>query len=269
MARTNIPSLRRTQLAGGRAKVGVAMTKEAEAAAASAPPPEPERKPWHRRLNLAISAFIMSVTITLINAFYSVRGSEVIVLEPEQVILYRDGEGEYAVLGLAIGLPMINAGGGHQGDVLLKADIQPGNAAPRFRYMAVVTPVFTDVPNAAERCALGQRCVPLPGLLIMETPNEVVDIPGGSARSRAFSFVASTGTCARPHARCAAYGNFDQAIRQLGTAPIQFTVRLEFYGDGDRTIECRTDAADLRYLREIGWVGLACRAASVRGAPLL
>ena len=129
------------------------MAEPAKPTEPGGPPPEP--KPWYRRFSLALSAFIMSVTITLINAFYSVRGSEIVLLEPEQVILYRDGEGDQAVLAFAMQLPMINAAGGQHGDVMLKADLQPGSDSPRFRYQAVVTPVFTNIPNAADRCDLG------------------------------------------------------------------------------------------------------------------
>jgi hypothetical protein len=231
------------------------------------PPGEP--KPWYRRFSLALSAFIMSVTITLINAFYSVRGSEIVVLEPEQVILYRDGEGDQAVLAFAMQLPMINAAGGQHGDVMLKADIQPGSDAPRFRYQAIVTPVFTNIPNAADRCDLGARCIAVPGLLVIERANEIVDIPGGAARSRYFSFVAASENCRNPVPACQAYGDFNRAVAQLGTRPMKIVVRVEFYGDGERTIECDTEPVHADYLRQIGWVGLACQRAAVSGDRFL
>ena len=41
--------------------------------------------------SLSLAAFVMSLGITLINIYYAMRGSEIAVDQPRQIILYRDG----------------------------------------------------------------------------------------------------------------------------------------------------------------------------------
>jgi hypothetical protein len=89
------------------------------------------------RVTLALSAFIMSLVVTLISAYYALQGPEVLVRPPEQILLYRDGEGEQSILGFGIRLDMIN-GASDYGDVMLEAELSPVS----FDYQTVLRPVF-------------------------------------------------------------------------------------------------------------------------------
>lgn len=51
----------------------------------------PRRRFSFPRMTLALSAFIMSLTITLISAYHGLQGAEMLVRAPDKVILYRDG----------------------------------------------------------------------------------------------------------------------------------------------------------------------------------
>ena len=62
--------------------------------------------------SLSLAAFVMSLTIAAINAAYALRGAEIAVDPPAQLILYRDGSGEQSVLTAAVRLSMINVADG-------------------------------------------------------------------------------------------------------------------------------------------------------------
>jgi len=228
--------------------------------------PEAKRRtPFHRRLTLSLSAFIMSLTITLLNAFYGLRGAEIVVEPPEQVLLYRDGEGENAVLTFAVRLPMINTAASY-GDLMLEATLQPGAGAPKFKYQALVHPVFTDrSAEALGKCDLESRCIARPGLFIAEQADEIIDIPAGQARSRYFAFTLAEWNCQGPKPDCAGFQNFPASAARIGSRPLDIEITLRFNGDGTRRILCRGGAIDLRYLNQVGWVNLSCQTRSVKG----
>lgn len=244
-------------------------SKEQAPRADAAAEPPPPRKRWWQYFSLGLSAFIMSVTITLINAFYSLRGPEIVVEEPDQVLLYRDGEGADAVLTVAMRVATINTAGGQHGDVMLEAEVEPRAGGPSFRYQALAQPVFTDAPDAASRCDVTTRCIGLPGLLVMEKSDQIVDLPGGAAQARYLSFPAAEWNCEGTKRACASYGNFNGALRQLEARPLDVRVRLHLHGDGDRTIICGGQKINANYLRQVGWLSLSCERRGVTGEPFL
>ena len=112
-------------------------------------PASEAKRGWLRapKLTLGLSAFIMSLTVTLINASYALRGSDIVVLPPAEALLYRDGDGAGSVLTAAMPLSMINAASGY-GDLLLDATLALPDGA-RFDWQGQVTPVlFADPQNA-------------------------------------------------------------------------------------------------------------------------
>ena len=241
---------------------------QVDAPARSEPAATPSR-PWYRRLTLALSAFIMSVTIALINAFYAVRGPEIVVPDPTEILLYRDGEGDRAILMMAIKVSMINAADGGHGDVLLDGTFEPRIGGPAFRNVTTINPVLTDLPNAAERCDLGSRCISLPGLLVMERPDQILDLPGGAARVHYLAFAIAPWNCAEGSASCDGHGNFDRATRALGNGQADMRVRLRFHGDGVREIICSGGTVNVPYLRQVGWTSNAGARCRVSGDPWL
>jgi hypothetical protein len=83
---------------------------------------------------------------------------------------------------------MINSASGHS-DVILDAALAPRLGGASFRYQGEITPLFTgDATAAAKGCALSSRCVALPNLLLVERSDQLVDLPGGSARARSLAF---------------------------------------------------------------------------------
>lgn len=228
-------------------------------------PERGRRTPIYRRLTLSLSAFIMSLTITLLNAFYGLRGAEIVVEPPGQILLYRDGEGDNAVLTFAVRLPMINTAASY-GDLMLEAALQPGPGAPGFKYQALVRPVFTDrSEEALGKCDLESRCIARPGLFVSEQADEIIDIPAGQARSRYFAFTLAEWNCQGPKPDCAAFRNFPAAAARIGSKPLDVEITLRFNSDGKRRILCRGGAIDLRYLNQVGWVNLSCQTQSVKG----
>ena len=237
---------------------------EEEAAPVKATPP------WWQtwRPSLALSAFVMSLAITLISAFTALKGPDIVVLPPDQVLFYRDGEGDDAVLTMAMELEMINTASAH-GDVLLDATIQPRGDGPAFRYQSLVRPVFTDTSTGERDCDLGSRCLELPGLYLIETVDEIVAMPGASARSTFLSFPATEWNCEGTPEQCHRYASFNQAVAAMGSDPLDVTVTIRFHQDGHRDVVCRGGAANTDYLKRAGWIAAPCEETEILGEPLI
>lgn len=214
-----------------------------------------------RGLSLGLAAFILSLTIALIQGFYALRGSEVVVQQPESVLLYRDGEGEQSVLMMAIRAPMINTAAAEHGDVVMETRARLAGDGTTFAFQSIVQPVLGGGEDNSG-CDLRARCIRLPSLLVVEYPDAIADLPGGAANVRTFSFALTQGNCAGSDA-CGRYGNFASAVTALTGRPLDATFDLEFFDDGERTLRCRTGALnqDLSgFLADVGWVNLPCQA---------
>lgn len=209
--------------------------------------------------SLSLAAFVMSLTIATINAAYAMRGAEIAVDPPAQLILYRDGTGDQSVLTAAVRLAMINVADGY-GDVVKDARIAIGRGGPSFAYQGTLNTVFVAQGDMrAKECELGMRCLELPGLRVVERFDEILDMPSGAARAFTLSFPAVGWNCDGPG--CAGYGSFAAAVRQIANAR-EARVEIGFHSDGQRLLSCRFDRIDSDYLAKVGWVSVACQDAS-------
>lgn len=191
----------------------------------------PIARTWRRFVpSIALSAFLMSLTVALINAAYAIRGAEIVVLKPDRLLVYRDATETGAVLVVALPTSMINAADSGHGDVLLDGTLTFGDG-PMFAMQSVVTPVFSNDAGAAERCPVDTRCTRLPGLLVLEKMDTVADLPGGQARSRTLAFPLARWNCSGGAQDCA---RFDSEARAIAAGPkaMAVTVKLTFYDDG-------------------------------------
>lgn len=208
--------------------------------------------------SLSLAAFVMSLTITLINVYYSMRGSEIAVDQPAQLILYRDGSGDASVLTAAIRLDMINVSDGY-GDVLKKASLSIDRGGTTFEYQGSIKTVFTSgADETAPDCELGVRCIQLPGLYIVERSDEILDTPSGTARAFHLSFPLVSWNCAGPAKACDRFGAFSRSIDALPDRRLSTTVRLNFHSDGSRRLSCRTGPLNFDYLSKVGWITVPC-----------
>jgi hypothetical protein len=224
------------------------------------------KKPWYRALTISISAFIMSLTATLIGAFSALKGPEIVVMPPKSVIIYRDGEGTQAVLNVIMPLDFINTAGNY-GDVLIGANAGGADRKAAFDYQGLTKAVFTDrADEESKRCAIGSRCIALPGLLVIEAGESLVDIGGGAAKSLDLSFPVTQSNCTEGKA-CNGYGDFDHALARINTKPFEVRVTLKFHADGSREVVCTADDLHADYLKQVGWVALPCKSAKVSGEP--
>lgn len=239
------------------------------AAEGNAPFAKRERRRWQSFFSISVAAFMMSLTMTLINAFYAARGSELAVQAPEQLLLYRDGEGADSILTAALRTDLINLADGY-GDVLTDASVQIGEDGPEFAYQATANPVFTaDAEAVAKKCDLGARCLGLPGLLVIERSDQIIDIPSGAAKVVSLAFPAVGWNCTGGDAACARFATFDDAVAAIAGGPVEVRLTLDFHADGERQILCRAGKPDAQYLSKIGWVSLSCEESEVSGEPLL
>jgi hypothetical protein len=219
-------------------------------------------------MSLSLSAFVMSLTATLINVFYAVQGSEIVIQPPRQVLLYRDGEGENSVLSVAMRLELINTSSNY-GDVLLGMEISPRPGAPGFVQEGLAQLAFTEDGHAqAANCELGAHCTGHPGLLVIQRSDNIMDLPAGAARALTPYFWLVDATCKGPREQCGGHSDFDRSVEALSRQPLEMRLRVKLQNDGEREILCRGGKIDAAYLREIGWTQLACTQASVSGDTL-
>ncbi|MEA2207273.1 MAG: hypothetical protein QOE77_4049 [Blastocatellia bacterium] len=235
--------------------------------------PKPEREPWYKRLSvvLSLAALIVAVPTALFNAFFAVRGPEIVVLEPKTVVLHKNsGPRGGAVLSVAVPFFTINTSTSH-GDVLIGADIRFEENGPRFNFDRTATPIFLNSQGPAGPCDMRNRCFHLGDLLIIEEPEAVVDMPPGTARTRYLSFNLSpaSGDCTGASADCLAYGDFEHAVRRLASRPFELRATVRFHADGEREIRCFTGPRSLQILLRDGSQAVTCSQRQVSGDPFL
>lgn len=211
--------------------------------------------------SLSLAAFVMSLGITLINVYYAMRGSEIAVDPPAQLILYRDGAGDASVLTAAIRIDLINTSDGY-GDVLKDASISLDRGRTDFDYQGTLKTVFT---NSADQqppaCELGMRCLALPGLYVVERSDEILDTPSGAARAYTLSFPLVSWNCAGDPKACGQSGSFAGSLAALPAGPVSATMLLRFHSDGVRRLRCATGRVDRAYLQKVGWISVPCKRA--------
>lgn len=228
----------------------------------------------------AFSAFLLSLSIFLLGAFQWMRGAEMVLLPPETVLLYRDAsKPNNDVLMLAVETGMINTARADYGDVAIQAYAEvgaPGAAKARFPYDATLQPVFIPHEDGGQvDCPIDARCLtaasstPIrPGALelrVIERRPELLSVPGGSSHTARLGF--AFGHCVGGEPTCAPFRSFDDAIKQLRSAPeLAFSITLDFHSDGRKAITCAFDEEGivsrrifLDFLEERGWATLVCR----------
>ena len=228
----------------------------------------------------AVAAFLLSLSIFLLGTFQSLRGSEIVLLPPQFIILYRDAPTPTSdVLMLAVETGMINTARADYGDVAVQAYAEvAGTAAEtaRFPHDGSLQPVHLKVEeDRTAACPVDARCVPAigleppkagrMGLMVIERRPELLSVPGGSSHSAWLGF--SLGNCRGQAEVCDRYARFTDALQQLRRAPeLSFRVTLDFHSDGRKTFLCASENQSaarrrefLDFLEERGWAALTCR----------
>lgn len=231
-----------------------------------------ERKSWYKQVTLGAAGFFLAITLAAINAFYATRGSVVVVQPPQQLTLYRDGEGDKAVLTIAVRLAMINAADAQHGDVLMGARLTPVAGGPVFEYAGTMKPVFTNNADA-DKCDVGARCVAMKGFLAIEQTDEIIDVPGGTVRGTYLYYPVTEWNCVaakgKPSTACPQFADFETTMKTLGGKPLSVRLDIDLFQDGSRQITCTGSTLDANYLREKGWTTMSCDNAKVTGKPWL
>lgn len=199
---------------------------------------------------------MLSLVIALISAYYALRGPEIVARPLKEVLVYRDGEGENAVAIVAARIQMINTASSEYGDLLEEAEARIGSVPAWYPIQSEVEPVFTtDRPD----CALGKRCHYLSNLVLIEEGIDMIDLPGGAARSAYLTFALTPTMCSGSTAHCARLNTFSTVARMLSNGRQRVIIRLKFIGDGVRELRCTLRPLDERFLRKNGWQSARCQ----------
>lgn len=234
------------------------------------------RRRWQiTEAGVALVALLVSASAFLVNGAMYLRGPEIVAIQPEHILLYRNSGPRDSVLVVAMPVGLINAASSDYGDVASRASLSlPGRSGARFPYGALVEPVQVpgrsvetmsrEVERAIVNCPTGARCIPATGFYAIERPRQLLDVPGGSSRNSYLGFLISTFECERD-ATCTGFDNYAQALSVLRRPGLlSFRVELDFQFDRRHRLECEIDtryasAADvLEYLDEKGWAMPAC-----------
>ncbi len=255
---------------GGSPKKRVRPAKPAPAPAPPAvAPPRKRRRFRITEAGVALIALLVSGTAFFINGAMFVRGSDMVVLQPERWVLYRDAGPFGADLYLSVPVDIVNAAGADYGDVIVRAEAQifSGRKAPGvFPYTGLGEPVMTArVEEGVAACPQGARCIANTGFYVIDRPAKLLDVPGGGSRSEYVTFQLTPENCLGSKIYCEQFDGFDSAVaalRQESEPVIRLVIRFQF--DGDHTVECRlTKDARLRgqildYLQTKGWTMQPC-----------
>jgi hypothetical protein len=206
----------------------------------------------------------MSLTVSLSNLYYALKGAEIFVFQPENVLIYRQGTGDQSALIAAVRLGMVNVASA-ESDVLVAATLQPAPGAPKFQWEGSILPSFTGSPRPLP-CEDNDCVASYPNLFLRAVPDEIVDIPTGGTRLRWLTFPLS---CAETSS-CDGFRDYKSAVQTLNGKKLPMTLTLTFRGDGERRVSCLSPVPlSGEYLNSVGWTSLACEAAKVEGEPFL
>lgn len=230
--------------------------------------PEALRQRLFGWMSISVAAFIMSATATGINIYYAFQGSEIAIQEPDSVLLYRDGEGEAAVLSVAMRIEAVNTAGGY-GDVVQETSLSVGNSPARFAQQGQASPTFSaNADELAGKCGLGQSCVANEGLVVVQRSDEIMDLAGGSAKAFTPFYWLVNQNCEGSRSDCRRWKNFTAAAPLISGRAPEFRMHVRLQEDGERTITCVTRQIDFDYLESVGWTQIPCVETRVEGAPL-
>lgn len=221
---------------------------------------------WLSEVTIGGAAFVLSLSIAGGSFVQFALGPEIDVLPPEQIIFYRGGLPNSAVLYATIRLPIVNKASSYN-DVIVDATLQPFDGSPHLPYESMASPVYNDEDDpegSKAHCMQGRRCLFFKKMAISELSDDVVVIPGGGAHAYYYSFR----MFCRDQAGCSDFATFDQAVDALKARSHKVTIEVKLYSDGARTITCPIAPINADHLRKVGWLSLACENATVSAAPV-
>ncbi len=226
-------------------------------------------------VGVALAALLVSGTAFLIGGAMYLRGSEIVTVRPETLLLYRDAGPDGAELWLAVPIQLINAASTDYGDVVTRATLRLNGGAGHFDYETLVEPVFVPAPDrnamarrverAIDNCPTGARCIAGIGHYVIERPKRLLDIPGGSSRSEYLGFQLSAYSCRPGGSDCTGFRGFQPTVANLRRqATLTAAVTLQFQFDEPQEVRCTvstrhaTWSSLLAYLERTGWVVAEC-----------
>lgn len=229
-----------------------------------------------------VAAFLLSLGVFLLGGIQAIRGPEIVVLQPREILLFRDAQSETAdSLVIATELGLINTASDSYGDVPTAVTLNLASFPQvGFAYEAAIQPTYLrrGEDDRLDECPVESRCIlpvgpaaspegeqPNTRLLVIAGQRELLDVPGGSARAEWVSFALSD--CDGPAQDCAQFSGFRQSVQTLRRSEtLQVSVHLAFHSDGPKTVVCERrfeDAAHREaffdFLEERGWVAFRCQ----------
>ena len=219
-----------------------------------------------RRLHLEISmeaviagaALLLSLVTAFVQIFDALRGPVISAMPIDSALLYWDGTKSGAVLTAAFETKLFNTASADHGDIVESATLvfrTSGLEPVEFPLQSLIQPHMIDDPEkVVDRCDLVDRCIPLDGLVIVELPDRLIALPGGSARSDYLTFALTSFNCRGRGADCKRFSNFDAAVRTLSGRTVRVEIALHFHEAATRRLECQIRRIDGARLEKHRWL---------------
>src|SRR4051812_3950031 len=209
--------------------------------------------------SISAAAFLLSLALAFGTLWQALRGSSVDLLEPREVVFYREPGKNAASVAMALKIPIVSSSKDFN-DFMISAEAQPLPGEPWFGLNAPVDLIRTENSVEASRlaCPAGRNCYPEFGLAAAEQTDDSVAIEGGRTTALTYAFRL---VCARDATDCTGYGLEADTLKMLAGKPLNITVRLSFKGDGTKEVKCRTAPFSSLYvdaLKKSGWTTLDC-----------
>lgn len=217
---------------------------------------------------VALVALVISVASLTVGWWIS-RGPPVIAALPaDEGLIYRDGTDFGAVLALALHVKLINTSSADHGDIVKSAVVSieaPGTRQVSFPVQSLVEPHIEDDPQKVkERCAVGERCLPLAGMVIVDLGERLMSLPGGAARSDFMSFALAMPECRGGD--CYKFRDFESVLKILNGKKLSLNLRLTFNRARAINIRCTPSATvDEARVERTKWLSFACAESDVWG----
>lgn len=236
------------------------------------PSPREEEREVFKRLSVEVTAeaviagaaLILSLTTAGAQLYLAMRGPVIDALPIDRVMLYQDANKYGAVLVLAARTTLINTASPDYGDIVEKAEmtVRPQTGGPvTFPFDTVIKAHLVDnSAQAAAKCEVDARCIPLEGLVIDDRNERLVDLPGGKARMDFLTFAMKSRPCKGAAADCARFKDFDSAVNTLNGQPLSLSLSLKFHSAKAATLACKTRPVSGDTLRTTRWLSFSCGA---------
>lgn len=207
---------------------------------------------------IALAALLLSLGAAGVNAWFFLMGSDIKLLPPNDLLLYRDGPVDRGVLKFAVPVRVVNKAISNFGDTIisyrLSLTLKDGQTLRFSGPENAVVAVLGGTIAGAPACDLPAKCFSLGAFQLIESPVQLMDVPGSSSRETYVAFSLVQADCRARENECRFY-DFGRSVRNWGQIQ-SWTLTIETADDGSKALTCDPPRVPTPYLSKTGVITL-------------